>query len=91
MTIYEFEQKTPRISESAYVHDAATIMGDVEIGDSCFIGAGAVLRGDYGSIRVGNRSSIQENSVIHARADEICTIGNDVQVGHGSVLHNCEI
>ncbi len=67
------------------------MIGDVEIGDSCFIGAGAVLRGDYGSVRVGNRSSIQENSVIHARAGESCVIGNDVQVGHGSVLHNCEI
>ena len=55
------------------MHDAATVIGDVEIGDSCFIGAGAVIRGDYGSIKVGNRSSIQENSVIHARAEETCT------------------
>ena len=61
------------------------------IGDQCFIGAGAFLRGDYGSIQVGNRSSIQENSVVHARSGETCKIGNDVQVGHGSVLHNCEI
>ncbi|HXQ91371.1 MAG TPA: gamma carbonic anhydrase family protein [Nitrososphaerales archaeon] len=91
MAIYEFEKKIPRISTSSYVHDAATVIGDVEIGDTCFIGAGAVLRGDYGSIRVGNRSSIQENCVIHARAGEICIIGNDVQIGHGSVLHNCEI
>jgi carbonic anhydrase/acetyltransferase-like protein (isoleucine patch superfamily) len=91
LTIYEFEQKIPKISESSYLHDAATVIGDVEIGESCFIGAGAVLRGDYGSIRIGKRSSIQENCVIHARSEETCTIGSDVQVGHGSVLHNCEI
>jgi phenylacetic acid degradation protein len=91
LAIYEFENKIPRISASSYIHDAATVIGDVEIGDTCFIGAGAVLRGDYGSIRVGNRSSIQENCVIHARAGETCVIGSDVQIGHGSVLHNCEI
>lgn len=50
-----------------------------------------MLRGDYGSIKVGDRSSLQENSVIHARSGELCKIGSDVQIGHGSVLHNCEI
>ena len=91
MTIYEFEKKIPRISASSYVQDAATVIGDVEIGNLCFVGAGAVLRGDYGSIRVGNRSSIQENCVIHARAGETCSIGSDVQIGHESNSHNCEI
>ena len=61
------------------------------IGEECFIGAGAVIRGDYGKILIGNRTSVQENCVIHAREDEICQIGSEVQLGHGSVLHNCEI
>ncbi len=67
------------------------MIGDVVVGEQCFVGAGAVLRGDYGGIRVGNRSSVQDNCVLHARSEEVCTVGNDVQVGHGSVLHNCEI
>jgi phenylacetic acid degradation protein len=91
LAIYQFEDRIPRVSESAYVHDAASIIGNVTIGDQCFIGAGAVLRGDYGSIRVGNRTSIQENCVLHARSGEECIVGNDVQIGHGSVLHNCQI
>ena len=91
MTIYQFENRTPKISTSAFVHEAATIIGDVVVGNECFVGAGAVLRGDYGSIRIGDRTSIQENSVIHARSDETCKVGSDVQIGHGSVLHNCEI
>jgi phenylacetic acid degradation protein len=91
LTLYQFEDRTPRISPSAYVHEAASVIGDVTVGEECFIGAGAVLRGDYGSITVGDRTSVQENSVIHARAGESCTVGKEVQIGHGSILHNCEI
>ncbi|HYB04958.1 MAG TPA: gamma carbonic anhydrase family protein [Nitrososphaerales archaeon] len=91
MTVYSFENRIPQISDSSYVHETASVIGDVTIQDECFIGAGAVLRGDYGSIQVGARTSIQENSVIHARLGEVCKVGNDVQIGHGSVLHNCEI
>jgi phenylacetic acid degradation protein len=91
LAIYSFEDKIPQISNSCYVHEAASIIGDVTLGDECFIGAGAVLRGDYGSIRVGSRSSVQENSVLHARSGESCIVRNDVQIGHGAVLHNCEI
>jgi phenylacetic acid degradation protein len=91
MPIYEFEGRKPRISESSYVHDSANVIGDVSMGEECFIGAGAVLRGDYGSIIIGNRTSIQENCVVHARDGDFCKIGSDVQIGHGSILHNCEI
>ncbi|MHB8568531.1 MAG: gamma carbonic anhydrase family protein [Nitrososphaerales archaeon] len=91
MTIYEFEGKSPKIGTTSYAHETASIIGDVVIGERCFIGAGAVIRGDYGRIEIGSRTSIQENCVIHARATEVCRIGNDVQVGHGSILHNCEV
>jgi phenylacetic acid degradation protein len=91
MTIFEFEGKRPIIARSAYVHDNATVIGNVSIGEQCFVGAGAVIRGDYGTIEIGNRSSIQENAVLHAREGEICKVGNDVQVGHGAILHNCKI
>ncbi len=61
------------------------------MGEQCFVGAGAVIRGDYGYIEIGSRTSVQENCVIHARSDEKCMVGNDVQIGHGAVLHNCVV
>ncbi len=91
MAIFEFEGKVPRIGASSFVPENATVIGDVSVGDNCFIGSGAVIRGDYGRIEIGSRTSIQENCVIHARSNEICKIGSDVQVGHGSILHNCTV
>lgn len=91
MTIFEFESMSPQIASSSFVHEQATVIGRVSIGEQCFIGAGAVIRGDYGSIEIGDRTSIQENSVIHARDGEKCKIANDVQLGHAAVAHNCEI
>jgi phenylacetic acid degradation protein len=89
--VFEFERKRPIVGDSSYIHDKASIIGDVRIGEECFVGAGAVVRGDYGAIEIGDRTSVQENSVIHARPDDKCIIGNDVQIGHGSILHNCSV
>ncbi len=91
MAVYEFEGKRPKLGDSSYVHENSTVVGNVVIGEQCFIGPGAVIRGDYGKIEIGNRTSIQENTVLHARADEACIVGNDVQVGHGAILHNCTV
>jgi phenylacetic acid degradation protein len=91
MPIYEFEGNSPKIESSSYVHETATLIGNVSVGAACFIGAGAVLRGDYGRIVIGSKTSVQENCVLHARMNESCTVGSSVQIGHGSVLHNCEV
>jgi phenylacetic acid degradation protein len=91
LAVYKFEDRIPQINPSAYVHEFAVVIGRVTVGDSCFIGAGAVIRGDYGSVEVGERTSVQENAVIHAREGEYCKIGSDVQIGHGAILHNCEV
>ena len=91
MPLYEFEGRKPSIGASSYVQEMATVIGDVTVGEQCFIGAGAVIRGDYGKITIGNRTSVQENCVIHARDGDRCNIGSDVQVGHASVLHNCTV
>lgn len=87
MTLYEFEGRKPDISERAYVFPNATVIGDVKIGDETWIGPGAVLRGDYGTIEVGSFSAIEDNCVIHARPDEKTVIGDHVTVGHLSVIH----
>lgn len=91
MAIYEFEGKRPSIGKTSFVFPSASVIGDVTIGEECFIGAGAVLRADYGTIKIGDHTSIQENVVIHAREKGTASVGSNVQIGHGAVLHNCFI
>ena len=87
MPLYEFEGKSPQLAQSSFVHPDAIIIGDVRIGEKCFIGAGAVLRGDYGSIVIGNGSNVQENCVIHAQPDSTATVEENVDIGHGTIVH----
>jgi carbonic anhydrase/acetyltransferase-like protein (isoleucine patch superfamily) len=91
MPAYPFENKIPKIAKTAYVHPQAAIIGDVEIAEGCFIGAGAVLRGDFGKIRIGRRSSIQENSVIHVGEERTVSIDTHVTIAHGAILHDVTI
>ncbi|MBW2184048.1 MAG: hypothetical protein JRF49_09325, partial [Deltaproteobacteria bacterium] len=86
MAIYTFEGKTPKISEDSYVHPQATIIGAVSIGKKCFIGPGAVLRGDLGEIEVGDGTNIQDNCVIHA--DRKVVISHNIIIGHGAIIHD---
>ncbi|MHA1449178.1 MAG: gamma carbonic anhydrase family protein [Candidatus Hodarchaeales archaeon] len=90
--IYEVDGRRPKISnKETYISPSADIIGDVTIGDNCFIGPGARIKGDYGKIVIGDRNSIQENCILHARPGELLTVRNDVTVGHGAILHNCVI
>jgi carbonic anhydrase/acetyltransferase-like protein (isoleucine patch superfamily) len=91
MSIYKFENKTPKIAKTSYVHPQAAIIGNVEIADDCFVGAGAVLRGDFGKIRIGRGTSIQENSVVHVGEEGVVSIGDNVIVAHGAILHDTTI
>ena len=91
MALYEFEGKRPVIGAGSFVPESADVIGDVIIGERCFIGVGVRIRGDYGSIRIGSRTSVQENAVIHARDGELTVVGDNVQLGHGSILHNCTV
>ena len=91
MTIYEFEKRKPRIGKGTFIFKSADIIGDVIIGENCYIGPGARIRGDYGSISIGSNTAIEENVVIHARPNEKTTIGNYVTIGHGAIIHNALI
>jgi carbonic anhydrase/acetyltransferase-like protein (isoleucine patch superfamily) len=91
MSVYEFENKTPKVGKGSFVFDTADVIGDVVLGENCYVGPGARIRGDYGAIRIGDNSAVEENAVIHARPDDITTIGNYVTIGHGSVIHNATI
>ncbi|MBA3045945.1 MAG: gamma carbonic anhydrase family protein [Candidatus Thermoplasmatota archaeon] len=89
--MYEFEGRKPRIAAGSFVYPEATIIGDVTIGEGCYIGHGAVIRGDYGTIVIGDRTAIEENCILHARPGEILKIGSDVTIGHGAIIHNCTL
>ena len=91
MAIYEFEGKRPRIGRTSFVPETGDVVGDVTIGEGCFIGMGARIRGDYGTIVIGDRTSVQENVIIHAREGDKTVVGSNVQLGHGCLLHNCTV
>lgn len=91
MTVYDFEGRVPVIGKSTYVSHGASVIGKVAIGEECYVAPGAVVKGDYGEIRVGDGCSIQDNVIIHARPGEITIIGNDVTLGHGCIIHNATV
>lgn len=89
--IMGFKGKSPKISGTAFIADSADVIGDVEVGDSSSVWFNAVLRGDRNKIRIGNRTSVQDNVVIHVDPVNGVQVGDDVSVGHGAVLHGCKI
>ncbi|HEX3908903.1 MAG TPA: gamma carbonic anhydrase family protein [Mycobacteriales bacterium] len=91
MVQYALGDRTPSVDDSAFVHPDAVVIGAVTIGPQASIWPGAVLRGDYGEIRVGARTSIQDGSIIHATADHPTRIGNDCTIGHLAHLEGCTI
>jgi phenylacetic acid degradation protein len=91
MALYEFEGRSPQIGEGTFIPESADVIGDVTLGVACFVGVGARLRGDYGTIVIGERTSVQENVVIHAREGDRTVVGSEVQLGHGCILHNCTV
>jgi carbonic anhydrase/acetyltransferase-like protein (isoleucine patch superfamily) len=91
MPVYEFEGKVPKIGAGTYVFASADIIGDVELGENVYVGAGARIRGDYGKIVIGDNTAVEDNVVIHARPEDHTSIGNNVTLGHGSIIHNATI
>lgn len=89
--MYEFDSKVPTVGKETYVSETAIIVGDVIIGDQCYIGHGAILRGDYGSIIIGSGTAVEEGVVIHAPPEKVCRIGSRVTIGHGAIIHAASI
>ncbi len=88
MPIYAFEERIPTIDDSAYIAPSAVVIGDVSIAPDCYIGHGAILRGDYGSIVIGRGSAVEEGVIVHARPGDRTVIGERVTLGHGAMIHN---
>jgi carbonic anhydrase/acetyltransferase-like protein (isoleucine patch superfamily) len=89
--IIEYRGKRPKIAPSAFVAPNAVLIGDVEVGAESSIWFGTVLRGDNGPIRIGARTSIQDNAVVHVSERGGTFVGDDVTVGHCAVMEDCTI
>ena len=90
--IKKFQNKQPQLGENVYVSENAMVIGDVTLGDEVNIWFGAVLRGDMHYIKIGNRTNIQDNSVVHVTTRVSPTnIGSGVTIGHGAIVHGCTI
>jgi carbonic anhydrase/acetyltransferase-like protein (isoleucine patch superfamily) len=90
--IYELGGTRPLLGRDVFVADNATVIGDVRLGDESGVWFGVVLRGDYFPITVGARTNIQDNTVVHITADSAATsIGDEVTIGHGAIIHGCTI
>ena len=85
--LYSFDGREPKIGKETYVSETALVIGDVRVGNNCYIGHGAILRGDYGTIEIGDGSAVEEGVVIHAPPEETCCIGSKVTLGHGAIVH----
>ena len=91
MALYRFEDKIPQVDESAFVAESALVIGDVQIAKDVYIGHGAILRGDYGTIIIGEGTAIEEGVIVHARPDHKSIFGKHVTIGHGAMIHNAVI
>ena len=91
MPAYALGTKKPKIHRSAVLAPNCTIIGDVVIGPRTSIWSGAVIRGDYGYIRIGSDCSIQDNVVVHCSGENPAVIGKGVTVAHGAIVHACRI
>ena len=89
--LYTFEGKTPVAGKNSYVSETAQVIGDVIIGDACYVGHGAIIRGDYGRVVIGDGTAVEEGVIIHAPPDHSLIIGNHVTIGHGAIVHGYEI
>lgn len=91
MGIFHLGSLAPAIHESVFVAPSADIIGDVSLGEESSVWYGAVLRGDINRIIVGRGSNVQDNAVIHLADDYPAIVGDWVTIGHGAIVHACEI
>ncbi len=99
MTLRPYLDQFPRLGERVYVDPAASVIGDVELGDDASVWPGCVVRGDVNFIRIGARTNIQDGTVIHVSHDGphaklggfATVIGEDVTIGHKAIVHACRI
>jgi len=91
MPIYAVGPLVPQIHPDAYVHPDAVVIGDVQMGAESSVWPGAVLRADFGRIVIGERTSIQDGTILHTTEEWSTVIGDDCVVGHNAHLEGCSV
>ena len=92
MPVYELRGMRPVVGRDVFIAETAVVVGDVHLGDEVSVWFGAVVRGDCFPIRVGSRTNLQDNVVVHVtNGTARTTIGEDVVIGHSAVVHGCTI
>ncbi|MFG3612528.1 gamma carbonic anhydrase family protein [Rummeliibacillus stabekisii] len=89
--IIAFNGKNPQLEENVFIAPGSQLIGDVHVGSESTIWFNAVLRGDEGSIIIGKRCSIQDNSTIHLYEGSPVVVEDEVTVGHNVILHGCKV
>ncbi|MCS6869545.1 MAG: gamma carbonic anhydrase family protein [Thermus sp.] len=91
MSVYRFEEKTPRVHPTAFLAPGAYLVGEVEVGEGASIWFGAVVRGDLERVVVGPGTNVQDGAVLHADPGFPCLLGPGVTVGHRAVVHGAVV
>ncbi len=90
--IRRYAGKTPHLGAGVFLAETCAVIGDVVIGDESSIWYGTVLRGDVMPIRIGSRTSVQDNAVVHVTQGRFgTTIGDDCTIGHAAIIHACTV
>src|SRR5436190_2745822 len=89
--VYSFKDFIPVVHESSFIHPQAAITGNVIIGKNCYIGPGAALRGDWGSIIIEDGCNVQENCIIHMFPGVTVLLKESSHIGHGAIIHGATI
>ena len=91
MAVYQLEDQTPRIAETAWVADSAQVIGNVELAEGANVWFGAIVRGDNETVRIGRNCNLQDASVVHSDPGSPIRLGDNVSVGHQVMLHGCTV
>lgn len=89
--IYSFSGYIPVVHETSFVHPLAAVTGNVIIGKNCYIGPGAVIRGDWGQIILEDGVNVQENCTVHMFPGKSITLKESAHVGHGAIIHGANL
>ena len=89
--VYSIDGVVPVVDPSAFVHPTAVLIGDVIVGPHCYVGPGASLRGDFGTLVLEEGSNLQDTCVMHSFPGAETVVETNAHIGHGAVLHGCRI
>ncbi|HEX9655985.1 MAG TPA: gamma carbonic anhydrase family protein [Bacteroidota bacterium] len=91
MSLISYGQKSPKIHSSVFIAEGAIVIGDVLISPHASVWYQSVLRGDINSVQIGERTNVQDGCVLHVTQNHPVIVGDDVTIGHRTIVHGCKI